>query len=324
MTTVAWFLLIGTLLLFMALVAGRLRHLPLSTGIVYLGVGVVLGPTVANRFHFNPVASAGVLELLAEVAVLISLFAAGLKLSAPLGHPVWFKPFRLATVSMVATVFLVALAAMLLLDLPFGAAVLLGAVLAPTDPVLAHDVQVSGPADDDHVRFALTAEAGINDGAAFPMVMLSLGLMGLHELGEGLHRWVLVDVVWACGAGVAIGAVLGAVTGWLTQRMARYGRQSELTEDFLGLGLIAFSYGGALLLDGYGFLAVFAAGYVLRRTELRLGSLIEPPERLLTRDPLESGAQEPAYLSAVSLALVEQFERLTEVALLVLVGACSS
>jgi Kef-type K+ transport system membrane component KefB len=92
MTIGSWFLLIGGLLLFMALVAGRLRHLPLSTGIVYLGVGVVLGPTVAGQFHFNPVARAGLLELLAEVAVLISLFAAGLKLAAPLGHPVWYAP----------------------------------------------------------------------------------------------------------------------------------------------------------------------------------------------------------------------------------------
>ena len=320
MTIGSWFLLIGGLLLFMALVAGRLRHLPLSTGIVYLGVGVVLGPTVAGQFHFNPVARAGLLELLAEVAVLISLFAAGLKLAAPLGHPVWYTPFRLATLSMIATVFLVAIAAMLLLDIPFGAAVLLGAVLAPTDPVLAHDIQVSGPADVDHVRFALTAEAGINDGVAFPMVMLGLGLMGLHELGDGLHRWLLVDVLWACGAGVAVGAVLGSATAWLTQRMARYGMQSELTEDFLGLGLIAFSYGGALLLDSYGFLAVFAAGYMLRQTESRLGSLIDPPGRMLARDPIETGKQEPAYMSAVSLTLVEQFERLAEVALLVLVG----
>jgi NhaP-type Na+/H+ or K+/H+ antiporter len=313
MTTGSWFLLIGAVLLFMALVAGRLRHLPLSTGIVYLGVGVVLGPTVAGQFHFNPVAGAGMLELLAEVAVLISLFAAGLKLSAPLGHPVWFTPLRLATLSMVATVFLVALAAMLLLDIPFGAAVLLGAVLA-------HDIQVSGPSDVDHVRFALTAEAGINDGVAFPMVMLGLGLMGLHELGEGLHRWLLVDVLWACGAGVAVGAVLGSATAWLTQRMARYGIQSELTEDFLGLGLISFSYGGALLLGSYGFLAVFAAGYMLRRTESKLGSLIDPPGRMLALDPIETGQQDPAYMSAVSLTLVEQFERLAEVALLVLVG----
>lgn len=304
----------------MALVAGRVKRLPLSTAIIYLGIGIALGPSAGGLFHFNPLGASGTFEMVTEVAVLMSVFAAGLKVPAPLGHRVWLTPFRLATASMVITVVLVALAGMVLLDLPFGAAVLLGAILAPTDPVLAHDVQVSGPGDRNHLRFALTAEAGLNDGAAFPMVMLGLGLVGLHELGESYQRWLTVDVLWACSSGIAVGGLLGAGTAWFTHRLSRFGVQSEFTEDFLGLGLIALSNGVSLLVGGYGFLAVFAAGYMLRRAELHWGPLIEPPRDLSGEVQTRAAGYGATYMSQVSLSFIEQLERLSEVALLILVG----
>ncbi len=320
MTRVGWFLTVGLVLLFMALVAGRLKRLPLSTAIVYLGIGIALGPSAGELFHFNPLASSGIFEMVTELAVLMSVFAAGLKVPAPLGHRVWLTPFRLATASMAFTVVLVALAGMVLLHLPIGAAVLLGAILAPTDPVLAHDVQVSGPGDRNHLRFALTAEAGLNDGAAFPMVMLGLGLLGLHDVGDRFERWLVIDVLWACSSGVAVGGLLGAGTAWFMRRLARYGVQSEFTEDFLGLGLIALSNGVSLLVGGYGFLAVFAAGYMLRRAELHWGPLIEPPKDLSGQGQIRSLDHAETYMSQVSLSFVEQLERLSEVALLILVG----
>lgn len=320
MTSVSWFLAAGLVLLFMAIVAGALKRLSLSTSIVYLGVGIVLGPTVLGEFHFNPLDHSAGFELVTEIAVLISVFAAGLKLSAPVGHRVWFAPFRLATISMALTVGLVALASVVLLDLPIGAGVLLGAILAPTDPVLAHDVQVTGPGDRDQLRFALTAEAGLNDGAAFPMVMLGLGLLGLHDVGENFRHWLTIDLAWACVSGLAVGAVLGASTAWLVHRLAGYRIQSEFTEDFLGLGLIALSNAAALLVAGYGFLAVFAAGYMLRRVELRLGPLIEPPSSPHSNIQARSVQHADTYMSQVSLMFVEQLGRLAEVALLVLVG----
>ena len=95
---------------------------------------------------------------------------------------------------------------MLALGLPLGAAILLGGILAPTDPVLASDVQVAEPGDRDRLRFALTGEAGLNDGTAFPFVLLGLGLLGLHDIGSFGWRWLAVDVLWAVGAGVGIGA----------------------------------------------------------------------------------------------------------------------
>jgi NhaP-type Na+/H+ or K+/H+ antiporter len=212
------------------------------------------------------------IEVITEIAVLISLFGAGLKLAAPVGDRLWWIPFRLATVSMVVTVALTAAVGVFFLELPLGAAVLLGAILAPTDPVLATDVQVKAPGDDDRLRFSLTGEAGLNDGTAFPMVMLGMGLLGLHDLGEHYSRWWLVDVVWACSCGLAVGGALGMLAGWVTHHVAPEGQRNEFIEDFLGLGLIAVAYGLALLLSAYGFLADFAACFMLHRTDTRLGS----------------------------------------------------
>ncbi|HEX5788317.1 MAG TPA: cation:proton antiporter [Woeseiaceae bacterium] len=312
MSIAAWFLVVGAVLLFMAFSASRIQRMPLSTAIVYLAVGVLLGPIGADQFHFNPLEQSALLEVLTEIAVLISLFAAGLKLAAPVGDRMWWPPFRLATVSMVLTVGLTAAAGAWLLGLSLGAAVLLGAVLAPTDPVLASEVQVRDVGDRDRLRFALTGEAGLNDGTAFPMVMLGLGLLGLHELGEAGARWWLVDVAWACSAGIAVGGALGMATAWVMHRLAERGKKNRHMENFAGLGLIAFAYGLSLLIESYGFLAVFAAGFMLHRGEAWL-------------TPAEAGSEadansRPVYMTRVSLNLVEHFERLFEVALLLLIG----
>ena len=321
MSNATWFLIIGAVLLFMALTAARIKRLPLSTAIVYLCVGAVLGPSFASQFHFNPLEHSALLEVITELAVIISLFAAGLKLAAPVGARIWWMPFRLATVSMVTTVGLTALVGVTLLDLPLGAAVLLGAILAPTDPVLATDVQVRGPGDDDRLRFALTGEAGLNDGTAFPMVMLGLGLLGLHDVGEHFTRWWLIDVLWACFCGLGVGGALGAGTAWVTRRLAARGIYSEFTEDFLGLGLIALSYGLSLILLGYGFLAVFAAGFMLHRAEMRYGMFSENPGELVRESRLNgSGSGDGSHMSKVTLGFIEQLERLGEVALLILLG----
>ena len=316
-----WFLIIGAVLLFMALTAARIKRLPLSTAIVYLCVGAGLGPSFANQFHFNPLKYSALLEVITELALVISLFAAGLKLAAPVGARIWWIPFRLATVSMVTTVGLTALVGVTLLDLPLGAAVLLGAILAPTDPVLATDVQIRGPHDDDRLRFSLTGEAGLNDGTAFPMVMLGLGLLGLHDLGEHFSRWWLIDVLWACFCGLGVGALLGAGTAWVTRRLAARGIYSEFTEDFLGLGLISLSYGLSLVLFGYGFLAVFAAGFMLHRTEMRFGMFPEDKEDRAREDHGDASiTAEGGHMAKVTLGFVEQLERLGEVVLLILLG----
>ncbi|MDQ4077007.1 MAG: cation:proton antiporter, partial [Chloroflexota bacterium] len=310
-----WFVIVGGILIAMALANTKLSRLPLSTAMLYLALGFILGPVSLGLFRVHPVEHSAFLERLTEIVVIISLFSAGLKLRTPLRDGRWRLPVRLAFLSMTITVALIALAGTTLLHLPLGAAILLGAVLAPTDPVLASDVQVKHPEDRDRLRFALTGEAGLNDGTAFPFVMLGLGLLGLHELGTWGLRWVLVDVIWAITAGLAIGWVLGTGVGRLVIYLRREYKETVGTDDFLALGLIALAYGVALLLHAYGFLAVFAAGLALRRVE-RLHSGDKPTKPVaalaavgeaeeLATDP----KQAPAFMAHAVLGFSEQLER---------------
>jgi NhaP-type Na+/H+ or K+/H+ antiporter len=242
---------------------------------------------------------------------------------------IWRLPLRLAFLSMAATVGLVAAVGVFLLGLPLGAAVLFGAVLAPTDPVLASDVQLEDPGDRDRLRFGLTGEAGLNDGAAFPFVMLGLGLLGAHELGTLGWRWLAVDVLWATAGGLGIGALLGTLVAWLVLYLRRRHHEAVGRDDFLALGLVALAYGVALLAHAYGFLAVFAAGLALRRVEAGETGSAPPPDVVAAAaaeaDQAEEAATDPAtapaYMAQAVLGFNEQLERIAEAALVVLVGA---
>jgi NhaP-type Na+/H+ or K+/H+ antiporter len=324
MESIAWFLIIGLLLVAMALGGSVLKRLPLSTSLLYLGVGFALGRLGLG--HLHPLKQAALLERITEVAVIISLFSAGLKLRLPVTDREWRVALRLALGAMVLTVGMVALVGMGALGLPLGAALLLGAILSPTDPVLASEVQVSHALDRDRLRFGLTGEAGLNDGTAFPFVMLGLGLLGLHELGPGLSRWVVVDVLWAAAAGLIIGVVLGDRVGRLVLYLRKHHREAVGLDELLALGLIALSYGAALLVKGYGFLAVFAAGLALRRIERKhTGS--RPAEQVeeaaRAADKLEAAtnpAHAHAYMASAVLGFNEALERIAEVAVVVGLG----
>jgi NhaP-type Na+/H+ or K+/H+ antiporter len=331
MTLTIWFAIVGALFIFMALSRSVLLRLPLTTALVYLATGVVLGPLGFGLLSLDPLKDAGLLERFTEVAVLISLFTAGLQLRVPLSQKRWRLPVRLASVSMVVTVLLVTAVGVLGLGLPLGAAVLLGAVLAPTDPVLASDVTVEGPTDQDRLRFSLTGEAGMNDGSAFPFVMLGLGLLGLHELGPMGLRWLAVDVIWAVVGGLAIGGLLGTLVGHLVLYLRRAHREAVGLDDFLALGLIASSYGAALLASSYGFLAVFAAGVALRRVEQRASGPTAPEDVIAdgtradsTEDLTTHPEKAPAYMVQAVLGFNEQLERIGEVAIVVIVGGLLS
>ncbi|MBK7471651.1 MAG: cation:proton antiporter [Betaproteobacteria bacterium] len=259
-----WALIIGATLITMALLGTLLKRLPLSPGILFLAIGYALGPAGWALLTPDPLQYTAELERVAEVALLISLFAVGLKLGVPLRDQRWYLPLRLAFPSMELTVVFVAAAGAFLFDLPAGAAILLAAILAPTDPVLASDVQVEGSSDRDRLRFGLTAEGGLNDGAAFPVVLLGLGLLGLHDFGGG-WRWLAFDVVWAIAGGLAIGGALGALIGKLVLYLRTRHQEAVGLDEFPALGLIAIAYGVALLSLASGFLAVFAAGLALQR-----------------------------------------------------------
>lgn len=327
----AWFLVSGILLTLMALAGTLLQRLPLSASLLYLLAGVAVGPLGIGLLVFNPIDKAATLEHLTEVVVSLSLFAAGLKLRLPLGDRRWWLPVRLAVVSMTLTVGLIALVGVVGLGLSLGAAVLLGGILAPTDPVLASDVQVDTPDDRDRLRFSLTGEASLNDGTAFPFVMLGLGLLGLHDLGAGGWRWWAVDVLWAVAGGLGIGALLGAATGALVLFLRKRHREAVGTDDFLALGLVALSYGLAHEAQAYAFLAAFAAGLALRIVERRHSGTDTVPEDVVKAAEGAAGDEAavdeqkaPAYMASAVLGFSEQLERIGTVALVVATGAILS
>ncbi|UXY14975.1 cation:proton antiporter [Chitiniphilus purpureus] len=321
-----WASLIGGLMIVMALAGSLLKRLPVSMAMLYLAVGYAIGEDGWGLLRPDPARHAMLLERLAEVAVLVSLFVAGLKLGAPLSDRRWRATLRLAVGSMLLTVALIALVACFALGLPLGAAVLLGAILAPTDPVLASDVQVEHPEDRDELRFCLTGEGGLNDGTAFPLVMLGLGLLGLHDLGDWGWRWWLRDVLWAVAGGLLIGTLLGGCIGRLVVYLRIRHREAVGLDEFLALGLIALAYGVALLCHTYGFLAVFAAGLALRRTSATERPPTEPTlPAAPPREVLEGVATTPelagCYMRHAMLSFNEQLERIGEVALVLLLGA---
>ncbi len=329
MTNAQWFLLVGGLLLARGLTASMLKRLPVTPAIIYLAVGLLVGPTVLNVFHFNPLKESALLEVLTEVAVLISLFSAGVKMPVPFSFARWRTPILLATVSMAVSVGLVAAFAYYLLGLPLGAGILLGAILAPTDPVLATDVQIRHPGDRDQLRFTLTCEAGMNDGSAFPFVMLGMGLLGLHELGEFGLRWALVDVLWATRGGHRHRGRCPAPHWPIWDgSCAASPPEHKLMDDFLGLGLIGVVYGLSVLAECVGI-----SGGIFRcrraasdrtQTRRRRSGLLQ-----VSRSPADVEAdaanaspdnEPPPTVSGGSLVFKEHLERLSELMLVLLIG----
>ncbi len=303
----------------MVFISASLRRLSLTTAIIYLLIGVLLGNSGIAALSLSPVHDASLLRLLTEIAAIISLFTAGLKLRLPLRSVEWRTPFMLASVSMLITIAIVTCMAYFGLHLSIGAAILLGAILAPTDPVLASSVQVLRPSDADRLRFSLTAEAGLNDGTAFPFVMLGLGLLGLRDLGEWGMRWFAVDLLWGVFGGLAIGTCIAIVVGKLIGILGSAHRETSGYDDFLALGLISLSYGIALLLNACGFLAVFA-GLALRRRERQEADVqkLEVDQGSITQLLKDSVS---GHMAQSLLFFNEQMERVCELVVVIFLGA---
>ncbi|WP_404366890.1 cation:proton antiporter [Marinobacter sp.] len=328
MTTAVWFVLIGTLLIMMGLRSPILQRFRLTPTLVYLAVGIVLGPSVFGAFHFNPLKQAHLLEVLAEIAVLVSLFIAGMKMPVPFRWQEWHTPVRLAFISMTISVALTAAFGYYVLALPLGAAILLGGILAPTDPVLATDVQVRHMGDKDPLRFTLTSEAGMNDGSAFPFIMLGLALLSAPTSYELLGAWMLKDVLWATVSALVVGLVMGRLLAQIVRKQHFLSSEGPLLDDFLGLGLIGVVYGICLLLEAWGFLAVFVAAISLRQSELRLAGTNLPARdagavtdsSVTSIQTGESTPERSPRISEGSLLFKEPLERLSELVLVLLLG----
>ncbi|WP_344609447.1 cation:proton antiporter [Streptomyces glaucus] len=273
------------------LVAGR----PLSMPLVFLLCGIALQLLPVPLPDVDPVRDRALAEHLTEVCVIVSLMGAGLALNRPVGRLRWRATWRLLGITMPLSIAVVAVLAWWLLDWPVAAALLIAAVLAPTDPVLASEVRVGEPTDSEHdedeVRFALTSEAGLNDGLAFPVVAAAVALAaaGTGPYGGRLGHWLLVDVGYKCVVGVLAGLLVGKMLGWLFFRAGRQAmRLSEHREGFVALAATFLAYGVTELLHGYGFLAVFITACRIRAAERSHGyhvvlhDFVEQIERLLT------------------------------------------
>ena len=319
-------LILGVLLIAMTISGSFIKRLPLSAAMLYLCIGIAVGPWGLGLLVLRPTRDVVLLERLTEVAVLVSLFTAGMKLELPLRDKRWRIPVQLASISMVITVGVIAAIGINLMGMSPGAAILLGAILAPTDPVLASEVQVANPGDRDRLRFGLTGEGGLNDGTAFPFVMLGLGLLGLHELGDMGWRWLAVDVLWAVSGGLGIGYLLGSGVGRVILYLRVRHREALGSEEFIALGLIALTYGVALLCQTYGFLAVFAAGLALSRIDRRHpGTLLKrvavPDQQAASSGEARTSAHEaPVTMMRAVQRFNAQLENFAEVVIVLAVG----
>ncbi|NJO40085.1 MAG: sodium:proton antiporter [Cyanobacteria bacterium CRU_2_1] len=257
-------LIIGLLLISVTLGSGWIARLPLSYAMIYLIVGIILGPYGFNLIQLQP--GEQFLERLTEFVVLISLFSCGLKMNRPLNLWAWNSTIRLIGLLMPITIVAIAAIAHGFLGFSWGEGILLGAILAPTDPVLASEVQLTHPDDHDELRFGLTSEGGINDAAAFPFVYFGLYWLKNDRWQDWFINWVAVDLIWATIAGFTVGILVPRAITWLDKRVQRSRQVDELMEDFVALGMILVTYAIAEILNGYGFLAVFVAGIINQRS----------------------------------------------------------
>ena len=321
MSLPAWSLFIGVLLIAMVLSSTFLGRLPLSNAMVYLALGWLLGPSALSVLRPDPFLYAPLLERLSEIAVLISLFSVGMQLGVPVRDPRWWLPLRLAVFSMVAMVAMVAVIGVWFLGLSLGSALLLGAILAPTDPVLASGVQSQPGTSPDRLGFSLAGEGGLNDGTSYPMVMLGLGLLGLHPLGERMLHWWTMEFLWSMAAGLSIGAALGAGTGRLVVYLRSRHKEAAGLNEFLGIGLIGMAYGTAQLSLASGFLAVFAAGLALQRVRELPWAVTGEETRAPPKVRMAGAKHHASDMQDSVHGFNEQLERLAELALVLMVGA---
>ncbi|TWF43983.1 cation:proton antiporter [Neorhizobium alkalisoli] len=282
----------GVVVLLTAWLPMALRRLPLSLPICCVGIGMLLAWSPFTPLpHMNPLQNGGIAEHLTEFVVIVALMGAGLKIDRPLGLRQWATTWRLLGIAMPISIGIIALLGWSLLGLGAASALLLGAALAPTDPVLASDIQVGPPqtGEEDDIRFALTSEAGLNDGLSFPFVLAAIAIANKgNDISGWIGHWFFVDVAWKLVAGVGMGWIVGQILGYLTFKVPQVGRIARTGDGLAALGFTCIAYGATELVHGYGFVAVFVTALTLRSVEResayhgQLHDFGEQIERLLT------------------------------------------
>lgn len=288
-------LVIGLLLLTVTLGSGWIARLPLSYALIYLVVGIGLGPYGVKLIELRP--DAQFIERLTEFVVIVSLFSCGLKMNRPLKIWAWNSTVRLIGLLMPISIFAVAFIGHFFLNLDWGPAILLGAILAPTDPVLASEVQLAHLEDRDELRFGLTSEGGLNDALGFPFVYFGIYCLKDSNWENWFKQWVIIDVFWAIGSGIIMGILVAKTVSWLDKKLQHFRPVDQLMEDFIALSTILLTYSLTEIINGYGFLAVFVAGMVVQKS-------YHNPEKPLSQ-----------------LHFIERIEKLTEIGTILILGS---
>ncbi|RDI72303.1 cation:proton antiporter [Halopelagius longus] len=303
-------ILLGVAVLGTGLLPRYVQQLPLSRPLIWVAFGFAIFSLPLGLPSLDPVLQGEFTERITEFGVIIALMVAGLKLDRPPGLRGWESTWRLIGITMPVTIGLAALVGWWVVGLTIPSAMLLGAVIAPTDPVLASEVQVEGPegsdedemlddADggEDEARFALTSEAGLNDGFAFPFTYLAIAmaLMGVSP-GNWVGEWFLVDVLFRIAVGLAVGAGLGWVMAKLVF-VEEISPEAPMARSLLGveaLGATLLVYGFIEFIGGYGFIGVFVAAVTIRNYEYRHAYY----------DPLHDVAEQAEQLTMAAIMIL--------------------
>ncbi len=282
---------LGALILVIAWVPLFLKKLPLSLPIICVAIGyAVFSIDPISGWAPHPDKTPILVERAAELIVIVSLMGGGLKIERAVRWKTWNVTWRLLGIAMPLTIAMVMLLGYQLLGLGLATALLFAGSLAPTDPVLAGDIQIEHDEDEEEAeaKFALTSEAGLNDALAFPFIHLAIAMAAAGGLsGQVLGDWVLEDVVWKLSLGLVMGAGLGWLIGAILYRLPAGTQLSRTGDGFIALGATLVIYTLTEYVHGYGFLAVFVAGLAIRRAaqgndfNKKLHDFADESERLL-------------------------------------------
>lgn len=248
------------------------KRVPISLPMLQVAFGMIVGYFWLTLSFLNPLDNSIVIEKVTEIVVLVSLVGAGIKIDTELAWDLWRPTLRLLFITMPICIFAMAVLGYYTFGLTIGAAILLGAVLAPTDPVLASSIQVGPPntGGEDTPRFTLTSEAGLNDGLAFPFVYLAINIAeayneGQRFTGEMLWLWFTYEVLWKILAGVVVGVLVGKLLAKVV--FAKNSDETNISQGYTVIALTLLAYGLAEYVHSYGFIAVFIAAFAFRRSE---------------------------------------------------------
>jgi NhaP-type Na+/H+ or K+/H+ antiporter len=316
--------LVGLAAFGMAWMPAMTARTGISYSILYVFAGIILYSLFPSLLPDpNPVVHNSLTMHGSELVVIISLMGTGIKIDRRFSVKNWSSPLRLIFIAMLLSILAATILAREILAWDTATALLLAAAFAPTDPVLASDVQVGPPnaGKKSETKFALTAEAGLNDGTAFPFVWLAI-ILGVHAAGgeNKIIEWFSYYLLYKIAAGLLIGYALGKAVGYIVFRLTKKISFLDTSDGFLAISLTLIVYGITELLHGYGFIAVFICAYNLRHYEKEhdyhdeLHSFTDQAERLLVAvllilfgGSLATGILNPLNWQLVSFSLLFLF-----------------